>query len=322
MQVLRYKGKPFGSVQSLARALEVSEHDLRYVAANAERYYHPNTPEPKGDGTYRQHYRVDPKLKRIQKAINKNIFGKTIFPDYLTGGIRDKDHPRDYVTDATVHSGRRNLIAEDIKNFFPSVCADLVRRMWQGLYHLRPEVADVLTKLTTYQGFLPQGAPTSTYIGNLVLWDEEPQVVARLDSIGIRYTRYIDNISLSHDEVHTREAIREVTSLVYGMLYRHGLRPKRRKRVTSTRRKAQILHGLNLNSGHPTLPKKKRALIGNAIQEVEDTYDHMTPGERKKSTNSLTGKAEMVRRFHPLQGAKLTRRVNSLVQRDDATAGT
>ncbi len=305
MQSPHYNSKPFGSVCALARRLSISEHQLIYVAAEADSYYYPNPPELKSDGTFRQHYRVAEPLKRIQKTINKSIFLKTKFPPYLLGGIRDPKHRRDYVVDAKIHAGRRFLIQEDIKNFFPSVCADLVRRMWQHLYHLPPGVANLLTKLTTYKGILPQGAPTSTYIGNLILWDDEPQVVAILESWGFRYTRYIDNFAFSSNRVYTRPQIRDVTELIYGMLYRHGLRPNRRKRVIATRRKPQIQHGLALNSGRPTLCRERRRQIRSAIQNFQRDKTDLPPETRQQKYRSLVGMASMVQRFHSNPGRRM-----------------
>ena len=61
-------------------------------------------------------------------------------------------------------------------------------------------VARLLTKLTTRKGLLPQGAPTSTVIANLVLArsvDEPTQMPA--ERAGTAFTRYVDDFSLSGD---------------------------------------------------------------------------------------------------------------------------
>jgi len=310
METPRYNNKPFQSIRALARGLGISECQLRDVAAHADRYYHPNKPEPKSDGTFRQHYRVELVLKRIQEAINKFIFYKTSFPVYLTGGIRDLDHPRDYIADANAHAGGRLLITEDIKDFFPSVHGHLVHSMWQYLYHLPPDVADLLTKLTTYRDMLPQGAPTSTYIGNLILWDDEPQLVATLESLGIRYTRYVDNIALSGDRVYTRAELGKVTSLLYAMIYRHGLRPKRSKRSATTRHRTQLLHNLVINSGKPTLSRIAQAQIRSAVHKYLQEKATLLPDAREQRYCSLLGRIKMLGRFHPRLASELLRVLN------------
>ena len=284
----RYRNKPISTVNALARVLEISTVSLIQLTHVAESLYHPNAPVPKSDGTFRQHYRVDDRLKSVQKKINLVLFGNTDFPTYLKGGISDPQSPRDYVSDANTHVGQRLIITEDIKDLFPSVRASLVCRMWQHLYCFPPEIARILATLTTYHDMLPQGAPTSTYIANLIFWQHEPQLVARLQEMGFKYTRYVDNVSISTNLSCARETIGEVTSLLYGMFNRLGLSPKRRKRATFSQRGPIVIHQLNLNAGRPTLPKSTRETIRFEIWKFERKLELLTPSEQLEEFQRLT----------------------------------
>lgn len=59
----------------------------------------------------------------------------------------------------------------------------------------------------TREGFLPQGAPTSGYLSNLVMRDVDDVVTHHAESLGLRYTRYSDDMYFSsrglvhHDDV-------------------------------------------------------------------------------------------------------------------------
>ena len=118
----------------------------------------------------------------------------------LQGGIYDSTNPRDPVRNAELHVGRKILIKEDIKSFFPSTSSDLVVSVWHSLFGFSHEVSRCLTALTTLNGQLPQGAKTSTFLANLVLWKNEPDLVAYLRSNGLQYSRYIDgHNNLVHD---------------------------------------------------------------------------------------------------------------------------
>ncbi|MFJ7010417.1 RNA-directed DNA polymerase [Streptomyces albogriseolus] len=59
----------------------------------------------------------------------------------------------------------------------------------------------------TREGFLPQGAPTSGYLSNIVMRDVDQVVAHQAESLGLRYTRYSDDMYFSsrglvrHDDV-------------------------------------------------------------------------------------------------------------------------
>ena len=192
-----FKGRPIATLDALARALHFSPRQLRWAIERADTLYRHTKPIAKSDGSVRQTYDPAAPLKNIQRRINRNIFNRVMFPTYLQGGIRDRNNPRHCIANAKLHSGATIVINEDISSFFPSITKQQVRDIWQNLFHFPPEIAEALTILTTYQGILPQGAPTSSYLANLVLWRQEPELVTNLAARGIRYSRYVDDITLS-----------------------------------------------------------------------------------------------------------------------------
>ncbi len=193
----QYKNEPVGSIQSLAKMLQMPVDELLKLAEDADSYYMQNTPEIKPNGKVRITYRLKPRLQEIQQRINQEIFYAVDYPFYLQGSIKDKDYPRNYIHNASLHTGRKIVISEDITSFFPSITAYIVMRMWQHFFHFPKEVAEVLTNLTTYQGIVPQGAKTSSYIANLIFWDKEPQVESQLRQLGLRYSRFVDDVTVS-----------------------------------------------------------------------------------------------------------------------------
>ena len=120
-------------------------------------------------------------LKDIQKKINHLFFKRVQFPYYLQGGIRDPDQPRHYVANVRIHSGSEILIGEDIADFFSTTQRDYIYSVWSGFFGFSEEVSELLTAVTTKDGVLPQGAPTSTLLANLVFWDTEPSLVERFE---------------------------------------------------------------------------------------------------------------------------------------------
>ena len=55
----------------------------------------------------------------------------------------------------------------------------------------------LLTYLCTYNEFLPQGAPTSSYISNLVMRDFDEEIGSFCEKNNISYTRYSDDMTFS-----------------------------------------------------------------------------------------------------------------------------
>ena len=70
------------------------------------------------------------------------------------------------------------------------------RTSWQGPGWIN-SVAILLAKLCTRRGSLAQGAITSTYLANLALYREEPELYRKLSAIGASYTRFVDDMHAS-----------------------------------------------------------------------------------------------------------------------------
>ena len=300
--IIKYPHKSIPSKAILAKKLAITEEYLNQVLINPGSFYRANKPELKADGTYRQHYRVDEKLKIILTKIVKKIFHHVRFPSYIQGSIKDRDHPRDYISNAKLHAGKRLIIKEDIKNFFPSIKASEVEKIWRRLFGFPKEVAEALTKLTTLNGFVPQGAPTSSYLANLIFWDVEPLVVNELSKIGVTYSRYVDDITLSTDSYLSSEEKTTIIKNIYGMCLKKGIKPNRKKHAITTNRQQMTIHGLNVNSKVPTLPKKETAKIRAAVHECKITYEKNGDSyEYKELFNRTIGRVQRLKKLQPSQ---------------------
>ncbi len=304
-----FKGRPIATLDALARALHVSPRQLRWAIGRADALYRPMKPITKPDGSVRQTYDLAAPLKDIQRRINRNIFSRVEFPTYLQGGIRDRNNPRHCIANANLHIGATIVINEDISSFFPSITKQQVRNIWQNLFHFPPEIAATLTILTTYQGMLPQGAPTSSYLANLVLWKHEPDLVTELNNKGIRYSRYVDDITLSSahflDNRQKANAIRRVRRLCMA----NSFEVKRRKQRLETSGQPMRVNNLLINRGI-TLPKEERARIRAAVNAcIRHTDTTRNSDEYRKLFNSTLGRVNRLRQFHRKEAKRLTQRL-------------
>ncbi|HEU4709428.1 MAG TPA: reverse transcriptase family protein, partial [Methylophilaceae bacterium] len=167
---LCYNHKPITSLEGLALALKMNKDVLCEIAGTADKYWRQLPPIIKSDGKQRLIFDARPVLKAIHGRINKEILSRVVFPEYITGGVKG----RDYTANARFHIKKVIVITEDIQSFFPSTNSSVVYDIWKNFFKFSPEVASLLTLLTTKEGTLPQGGKCSPYLANLVFWDKEP----------------------------------------------------------------------------------------------------------------------------------------------------
>jgi RNA-directed DNA polymerase len=132
------------------------------------------------------------RLKIMQKRILRNILLKLDIPDYAYGAINGKDN----VKNAKRHQGKKFIFTTDLKSFFPSISHLKVFEMYRS-FQFSPTVARILTQLTTYKGRLPQGAPTSPMIANLVFIRTGKKLEQFAKENNLVFTSFIDDLTFS-----------------------------------------------------------------------------------------------------------------------------
>lgn len=300
-----YRYKPIESIQALARALRLDASVLRETASTANGNYRMVPPKL---GSTRQTFDALGLLKEIHRRIKRTFFDNVQFPAYLHGSLRGCD----YVTNASLHTNKKLLICEDVQQFFPSIGASSVEDVWCGFFGFSPIVAKLLTQLTTKDGSLPQGAITSSYLANLVLWRDEPLLHAKLASSGITYSRYVDDIAMSSVTYMSKETQTWAISQLYGMLLKNGLKAARKKHQIFSDSQPMITTKLIVNR-KPALPKKKRAKVRTQVKQLEITS---AEGAEADKVRDLATKAAQsvgqLGRLHKVQAKKLKTRIKAI----------
>jgi len=252
-------------------------------------------------------------LKDIQRKINQLFLKRVQFPYYLQGGIRDPIQPRHYVANVRIHSGSKLLIGEDIADFFSTTQRNYIYSVWSGFFGFSEEVSELLTAITTKDGVLPQGAPTSTLLANLVFWDTEPSLVEKFERKGLRYSRFVDDIAISSSNRIRKSIQREIIESVYGMMHQKRLLPKRGKHSIMGRGGRMVLNNLVANRRSPSLPKEERSRIRTAVYEIEAWSEKDgTHEEFVRKLRSAYGRVRRLGQFHPQQSTKLLERLDAL----------
>lgn len=134
-------------------------------------------------------------LSNIQKTINKSILTKHKRKENVFGFYSKTNH----IKNAEYHIGSKYMLNLDIKNFFGSINTKQVYFVFNKIYGFNKSVSTMLTKLTTYEGVLPQGAPTSPMLSNLVFRNMDYRINALCEKLQIKYSRYADDLTFSSE---------------------------------------------------------------------------------------------------------------------------
>jgi RNA-directed DNA polymerase len=151
-----------------------------------------------------------PRLKRAQYWILDNILARVPIHPAAHGFA----HGRSILTNAKPHVGSAVVVNLDLKDFFPTLTWKRVKGKFRGLGY--PEaVATVLALICTEPDVdeveldgqrlyvergprrLPQGAPTSPAVTNLICWRLDKRLSGLADKLGFTYTRYADDMTFS-----------------------------------------------------------------------------------------------------------------------------
>jgi len=162
---------------------------------------------PKKGGGYRKIEAPSTNLKLIQKAIARELSEIRNFKAGVTGFVQG----RSIKNNAIFHLRRRYVVNLDLKDFFNSITFPRVYGMLtKKPYNMPQKSAAVIAKACTFNGILPQGAPSSPIITNLICARMDSQLAQLAQDYNYRYSRYADDITFSTngklvDDICTQE---------------------------------------------------------------------------------------------------------------------
>jgi len=133
-------------------------------------------------------------LKTLQRRLSQilNLAYRTKSP--VHGFVLHKN----IVTNAASHVRQRVVLNLDLEDFFPSLNFGRVRGMFMSPpYSVPAPAATALAQLCCHNNQLPQGAPTSPIISNMILARLDSELLALAMQNRSVYTRYADDLTFS-----------------------------------------------------------------------------------------------------------------------------
>lgn len=221
----------------LASFLRMTRKDLFSLVKTCDEKYRTVTLKKKNGKTRVLHAPSDA-LKRTQKIILQNFLSMLPVSPYATAYVKK----RSLSDNASPHVGKRYLLKLDITDFFGSISFYHVYRTAFHTGYFPKQIGVMLCTLCCRNDVLPQGAPTSPALSNLVLRNFDDNIGWWCKQRGITYTRYCDDITFSSDK-----PLFPVYEKVRTMLDEMGLLLNEKKTHFVTHAARQSVTGLTVN---------------------------------------------------------------------------
>lgn len=255
--------------EQLFQAMYHGKYDFRdFATGDASARYKPHEFEEKNTGRKRLTYVPDKTLKIYHAFLNQFIF------DYLEVNERVVFSYRKGVNVAsavTLHVEGKHFFQADIKGFFPSINADLVRnsiRLAEGVCPIDDlaEYIERVVQLVTVDGKIPLGFSTSPTISNAVLKPFDDRFEEYCHSKGLVYSRYSDDLIVSGQ---SKEELTLLPGEINRILLASGLGGMQlnatKTRISSVGRKVKLLGVMILPNGTISVDTKLKNFVETAL---------------------------------------------------------
>lgn len=233
--------------QHLCLLLGLEASYLQSVIYGSERHYREFAIRKKSGG-FRMLSAPYYTLKYVQTWINKNILSK-VKVSYCAHGFMPK---KSIVTNAKVHVGNRYLLKLDLKDFFPSITINQVVNVFKGFGYSN-HVSFFLGSICCINKQLPQGAPTSPALSNIIAHHLDNRLFGLSQKMGYKYTRYADDIAFSGDLIKP-EFVEYVTKIISECHFTVNASKIKLYKGNG----AKILTGVSLANGRIRVPRDYR----------------------------------------------------------------
>ena len=248
----------------------------------------------------------------VLKNVQKNILSRFLSAVPVMAHIGAYVPGRSCRDTAAQHVGKGVIVSLDIQDFFPSMRRSMVKQYLHRKIGYGYRVASLLAELMTYTNFVPQGAPTSGLIANLVAHDRfDRQILRDLKELDPQwtYTRYSDDIDLSHPEVQEPDRLTAIIALVRDAVESAGFKLNQRKTKVEPHWKRQKVLGMVVNE-KVNIPRyeymRTRSIIHNCLVDgFDNQFERAGMNSASGLKSHLRGKLAFFRQVDPIKAQRL-----------------
>jgi len=192
-------------------------------------------------------------------AVQQTIYRRILLPVPVHPAATGFRQNISIVHNAQPHLGKNQMLKTDIRDFFGSIKRRTVVKTFKTIGY-PTNVSKVLAELCCYARCLPQGAPTSPALSNIIAYEMDKKLQALSDEFNLIYTRYADDLTFSGDVI-SPDILPRIAEILQES--RFVLKATKTRFIPENKRK--IITGVSISSGYKlTIPKaKKRELRKN-----------------------------------------------------------
>lgn len=215
--------------EEIAKFIGIETKELSFILYKQKVDSLYNTFEiPKKSGGFRIINAPVEKLKKIQIKLRDSLY--IIHNEYMeTNNITELvshgfQRNKSIITNAYIHKKKRYILNIDIANFFPSLNFGRVQGYFykNKVFNFSKEAATIIAQLTCYEGKLPQGAPTSPFISNLIFNIVDMHIIKLANRYKLDYTRYADDMTFSTNNKRFIKDYKEFVKKITKILKKNG----------------------------------------------------------------------------------------------------
>ena len=256
------------------------------------KYFYRDFEITKKNGSKRPISEPLPSLKEIQIWIVRNILYKIPVSPFAKAYKPNSG----LIENLKFHKKQPKVFTLDLENFFPSISIKSIEKVFLELGYSRM-ISKLLANLCTRDKTLPQGAPTSPSLSNLIFKDADILISDFCKERKIRYTRYADDLSFSGD-FDEKELLEKVTKIVENL----DLHINSAKTKLMTPNMRQTVTGIVVNE-KPQVAFHKRNELRQAMHYIKkfgiDEHREYKEIDQKNYLEHLLGKVNFVLQINP-----------------------
>ncbi len=250
-------------IEKICRSTSLNQKDIELIARTAGRRYKVFEIEKKTGGKRLIEHPSRP-VKFLQRWLDRHIF--SLLPMHQCAMAYREG--RSIAHNARQHVDSRFLLRLDFLNFFPSIKGKHLKAFLVSRRSFLPDWIsesdiDIIINIVTRHGGLVIGAPSSPVISNAVMFDIDTNLYEFCARIGIKYTRYADDLFFStsdHNCLPTN--IDKISKIVF-----HDpilkLVINQKKTILTSSKHRRIVTGLNIT------PDKKISVGRDKKREIK-----------------------------------------------------
>ncbi|QQR77054.1 MAG: RNA-directed DNA polymerase [Candidatus Moraniibacteriota bacterium] len=283
--------------------LGLDEKQASFFYSNIKRLYiEIKIPKKKSSGGMSERILNIPRkdLRLLQKKILTFLKKSISLLPCVHGGV-DR---RSIVTNAKPHVGKEFVLNYDIKDFFPSIHNTRVLKALRRRLNISQKSLGWIVRIATYENQLPQGAPTSPFLSNVVALDLDTKLWDLCKGINAGYTRFFDDITISGGR-EVEGAYRK--GMVDGIIRHEGFLLNMEKKHIAHRTETQHVTGLVVNDKIDL----SDFFIESVKCEIEEGLCYFVPEHRL----SVQGKVSFVKSINREAGLMLENFYNVTMER-------